>query len=319
MNKEMMDNLGERLPKELACLIKELPQADGLEEIRIYRGRNAELVAYGERIRTDLLMDDVRMKELMSALSGHALYRFERQMAMGYIPLPGGHRAGVCGAMTRMEDDSWRLGEVTSVCIRVAKRVPEASASIRPYLKDARGKPMSALLLGAPGCGKTTVLRDAALWLSRDFRVAVADEREELFAGSALHAGACLDVLAGMDKVHAFEVLIRSMAPEIIVCDELGREEDVHAVLDAVRCGVRVLASAHADGLYDLQRRPALYPLLRAGAFERYIHLGRYGSVKEVWDGFCNRLNQKEVRDSGVVGCGGDGDDWREQHRLSAL
>lgn len=318
---DKLDSLLSRLPKELSELIKGLDrqEADALEEIRIYLNRPVELMIAGQRRRTELSMNGAHIDGLLAALSGFALYRFEQQMAEGYMPLEGGHRVGVCGMMTRQNDGIWRMVTVTSVCLRIARRIDGASAPIREHLFTPEGRPRRVLLLGAPGCGKTTVLRDAALYMARDVRVAVADEREELFAQSAKEDKGALDVLGGADKARAFAMLIRSMSPQAIVCDELGREEDVQAVLDAARCGVSVLASAHADGLEDMLRRPVLQRLFDAGVFERYVHLGFHGSVLSVWDERGRRIEGKERLKYGGLGCGGDGDDRREQRRISLV
>lgn len=315
-----LDSLYPRLPQALSALLKELPTEDKrrLEEIRIYSGRPLELVFAGKRRITGPAMDENGLLQLLGTLSGMALYRFDREMAQGYIPLPGGHRAGVCGRMTRQADGAWKMAAVTSVCIRIAHRVDGASIPVRDHLLTETGRARRVLLLGAPGCGKTTVLRDAALYLAQRLHIAVVDEREEIFPTDGMR-GLSLDVLSGTDKARAFSMLIRAMSPQVIVCDELGREEDVLAVMDAARCGVGVLASAHADGLEELIRRPVMKKLFEAGVFERYIHLGRHGSVASVWDEIGKLLEGGKKTAYGELGDCGDGDDRRELRRLSLV
>lgn len=311
-----------RLTKELANLLEAMPtgEAEALEEVRIYAGRPVELMITGRKKTSSLVMESDAMARLLGALSGYALYRFEREMAEGYIPLPGGHRAGVCGEMTRQEDGTWRMNTVSSICLRIARNVKDASRPLRSLLFDKNGRARRVLLLGAPGCGKTTVLRDAALYMAAYIHVAVVDERGELFAqGEEIPEGCSLDVMHGVDKARACAMLIRSMAPQAIVCDELGREADAEAMLDAARCGVGVLASAHADGLEDLLARPVLRRLFDAGAFERFALLGWHGSVRAVWDGTGKRIDEREHDKHGELGRGGDGDDWREQRRVSSV
>ena len=308
-----------RLTPALAAALRALAPADAaaLEEIRVYAGREAALVAGGRTRRLGVRTDDAQMEALLAALCGQALYSCERQLAEGYLPLPGGHRAGVCGRMARGPDGAWRLGRATSVCIRICRSVPGASEAIRPYLLDGGGAARRVLLLGPPGCGKTTVLRDAALYLSgeRGLHVAVADEREELFAAAGAPAGS-LDVLGGMDKARAMTLLLRAMAPQVIVTDEIGGAGDAAALLDAARCGVGVLASAHAGSLADALRRPALHRWMDMRAFDGYVLLGRRGSVRAVYDE--SGRERKEDGD-GQLGCGGDGDDWDQCDGLSDL
>jgi len=314
--------LQDRLTKELAALLSAMPEADAaaLEEIRIHAGQPVELVIAGRRKACGDPIGAGALSQLLGALSGYALYRFEGQMAQGYIPLPGGHRAGVCGRMVHMEDGAWRMSEVSSVCLRIARHISGASLPLRPLLFDEQGGARRVLLLGAPGCGKTTVLRDAALYMASFVHVAVADEREELFAQeNAFPQGVRLDVMRGADKARACAMLIRSMAPQVIVCDELGREEDAKAMMDAARCGVGVISSAHADGMEDMLARPMLRRLFDAGVFQRIVLLGRRGSVRAVWDGAGRRMDGREHEKHGELGCGGDGDDRRQQRRISLV
>lgn len=277
-----------RLTPRVAKRLRAMDGAEAarLTEIRLRLGGPVELV-FGETAREEPpVVDRKEMDALLAALSGYALYACEGQMAEGYIPLGSGHRAGVCGRLVR-EEGTARMSGVTSVCVRVARHVPGASLALRPYLLDARGRPRRALILGSPGSGKTTALRDAAIHLSDEhgLHVAVADEREELFGACVPPgAGRRVDVLAGAEKAAAVRMLLRAMAPEVIVTDELGRPEDVEALLDAARCGVGLLASAHADGMEDALRRPALRALIDARAFDCYLHIGARAALLGAWD-----------------------------------
>ena len=138
------------------------------------------------------------------------------------------------------------------------------------------------LLVGAPSSGKTTVLRDIARQLSTGSlgairRVAVIDERGELagvykgIPGNFL--GPCCDVLDGYPKAQGILQAVRSLAPDCILCDEIGSEEDTRSLLQCLHAGVTVIASIHAGSSEEFMKRKQAELLMRAGAFETVAFL----------------------------------------------
>ena len=181
-----------------------------------------------------------------------------------------------------------------------------------PYIMGEGGRVCRALLLGPPGCGKTTVLRDAAKKLAdMGIRVAVCDEREELFPTGEAEQG--IDVMRGVDKAAAVEMLLRAMAPQAVLCDEIGNERDAQALENAARCGVCLLASAHAGTWPDVLRRPILKRLYDGATFERYLLLGRHGWLAAAYDAEGTSLFKEDGTD---VEHGGDGHDFAQRNRV---
>lgn len=306
--------LAARMTPKAAGLLMDLPmlRARRLEEMRFYAGQNACFVFDGRGETQNALFSAQEVDELVTALCGYSRYAYETRLAQGFIPLEGGHRAGVCGRVTRDKDGTARLSSPTSVCIRVARAIRGASEAVLPYVTEADGRIGRVLLLGPPGCGKTTVLRDAAERLAeRGFRAAVCDEREELFPEDAAQAG--IDVMRGADKATAIQMLLRAMAPQVILCDEIGDMRDVRALKDAARCGVGLMASAHAGTFDDVRRRPVLRALYEAAAFDRYLLLGRHGKLEAAYDAAGGLLaGGGNAHD----GCGDDGDAYAERRRF---
>ena len=191
------------------------------------------------------------------ALSGHALAARQETLSAGFLPLPGGHRLGVCGRM-----DEGRLREITSLCVRICHQIPGAGQKIFPRI---RGK--SALIIGPPGAGKTTLLRDLIRLTGQDGeQIGVIDERGEIAAcrdgRPMLDVGPGCDVVTGLDKSRAVSLLIRAMAPQVIAADELDGAKDASALREALRCGARILATAHGRSLSDVRRRRGMASLL---------------------------------------------------------
>jgi len=78
--------------------------------------------------------------------------------------------------------------------------------------------------------------------------------------------------------------MLRSMAPQVVVADEIGGAEDALALADAARCGAAIMASAHAASLGEAQSRPNLRSVLEAGVVALVALLGPApGMVRELW------------------------------------
>lgn len=296
------------LPQSLRQTLSALPEGllSDLEELRLKpecpvllrRGGEESFLDRRGGLTADLkearLFGREELKKTMLLLSGSSVYAFEEELRRGYITLPGGHRAGFAGRAVLERGAIRTLKDISSINLRVARAVPGAAQDILARLPLSGDAVPSTLLVAPPRAGKTTMLRDLARLLSdgigvRPFRVGLADERSELAASlygvPQLDVGLRTDVVDGCPKAEAMLLLLRSLSPEVLVTDELGRTEDGAAVAEAAMSGVTVLATAHARDEAEARRRPLLSRLLSEGYFSCLAVLSRRrgpGTVEEV-------------------------------------
>jgi stage III sporulation protein AA len=125
-----------------------------------------------------------------------------------------------------------------------------------PYIE--KNNIQNTLIISPPQCGKTTIIRDAAQQLGSRFKVSVIDERGEI---AAMHKGMpqydigdMTDVLDLCPKAIGIPLMLRSMSPDVIITDEIAGC-DVEAIKQALSCGVRIIATAHGDNVWQVKKR----------------------------------------------------------------
>lgn len=233
--------------------------------------------------------------QIVQAICKNSFYALEEELRGGYVTLEGGHRVGLCGQAVLENGRIKTFKNFSALNIRVAREVKRCADTLYPYLFDGQKKLRSTLLISPPRCGKTTLLRDIARKLSmggegfRGMQVGVVDERSEIAAcknGVVTNdLGYRTDVLDGCPKAFGMMMLIRAMAPDVIVTDEIGRREDVVALEEALHAGVKVIATAHGGDLDDIKRRPYIGGLVSGGYFDCYVFLSArpaIGAIREI-------------------------------------
>ena len=224
------------------------------------------------------------------ACCNDSVYSCEEQIRQGYITLPGGHRAGICGTAVLQSGQITAIREITSVNLRIAREIKGAAKELLPLFQKTLP---SFLLAGAPGTGKTTLLRDLARSLpdtpaGKDKKIAVIDERREISGisqGQTFYdLGPNCDILDGYPKCEGILMALRALSPQVIFCDELGGMEDAKAIEMGANAGVQFVATIHAGSKEELFRRPQIGVLLDIGIFSHIALLcpsGPRGIIQE--------------------------------------
>lgn len=260
------------------CKISEETAAD-VTEIRLRADRCITLTILNEPVKLNIFTDKTDLEECFMALCGYSYQHVEHCVADGFVPMKNGHRAGICGTYYKTDDGAARIKDITSINIRVARtQITKCPDELKQVLSEGGG----VLICGAPGCGKTTLLRAASRYLSdKNKRVSVVDERFELAPVMKSALPDNCDVLSGYPKHIGMLHAIRTLSPDVILCDEIGGMEDAGAVAKAANAGVKIVASIHGSGK-NVLRRPQTAALIETGAFDCAVLIRPFGAVDEV-------------------------------------
>ena len=291
------------LPTQIKCfLMKSKINLNKIQEIKIRIGKplmvSCDKNNYIVRESSGgiYLITEADIKEMLGFISNHSLYAYEEEMRQGFITIEGGHRIGLCGQTIMENGHIKNFRHISSINVRIAHEVKGCAEKVIQYLIQDE-KIVHTLIISPPRCGKTTLLRDLIRLISDGNQymegqtVGVVDERSEIGGCNKgvpqNQLGIRTDILDGCPKAAGMLMLIRSMGPEVIVVDEIGTKEDVHAIDYAMHCGCKMIATVHGKSLDEIREKPELGRLVRDHRFERYIVLGNkrgVGSVEGIYD-----------------------------------
>lgn len=262
-----------------------------LEEIRVRIGWPVELI-YDNRNEWlgnyDAMIDRQRLDEMLNYITGYSLYAMEEELRQGYITYEGGHRIGITGHATyetmegNTEPQIKNLVDIGGLNIRIAHEKKGCAEEIVPHIRNSDSI-FNTIFFAAPGIGKTTYLRDMIRVLASNHgkyaakKICVVDERSEIAAcinGKPQNdLGSRCDVLDACPKVVGMKMLLRTMSPDIIAVDELGKKEEFQ-ILEEMRCsGVKILGTIHAGCMKELLCNPMLRTAAETGCMERFVEL----------------------------------------------
>lgn len=296
------------LPKNIADIINKIPpfQLEEMEEIRIRINRPIEITIKGVPKFLSYIIQSEDAIHLMNKISHFSIYTLDEELKRGYITVSGGHRIGLAGKVILEDGRVKAIRDISSFNIRIANEKVGIAESIMPSIY--KGGLLHTMIIGPPQTGKTTLLRDIARIIStgnigagiQAKKVGIVDERSEI-AGCVsgipqLTFGHRVDVLDACPKAEGMMMMIRSMSPDVLIVDEIGRQEDADAIIEAIHAGIKLIMTAHGNSLQDLQKRPSLKQILDQQIFQRFVVLSRKqgpGTITHILDANGKELNQK--------------------------
>ncbi len=279
------------LPEKIREIFVNLPSTtkERVEEIRIRVHRPLEFIIEGKPLFPKVfdsmyVITASDAMHLLNQLSDYSLYAFEEELKRGYITIRGGHRVGLAGKVITDKGQVKAIRDISSFNIRVARQKIGVADRYTHFLFGAN-EWHNTLIIGPPQTGKTTLLRDIARIISEgnngiaSMKIGIVDERSEI-AGSVKgipqhRLGHRVDVLDACPKAEGMMMMIRSMSPQVLIVDEIGRKEDSDAIMEAIHSGVKIITTVHGKNLEDIIDRPTLRPLLNLHVFNRCIELER--------------------------------------------
>jgi stage III sporulation protein SpoIIIAA len=243
-----LDSLFEVLPPEISQAIKK-------------KGKNADLV--------EVILDLGRLPTARFAaeeveLSNVEVTKNDIKYVVSRIgKFDGDNRAGLARTLHRIAAIRNRMGKIVGLTCRVGRAVYGTTDIVKDLIESGK----SLLILGRPGVGKTTMLREAARILAENKRVVIVDTSNEIAGdGDVPHpaiGNARRMQVAQPSLQH--EVMIEAVEnhnPEVIVIDEIGRQLEAIAARTIAERGVQLIGTAHGNTLENLMINPTLADLI---------------------------------------------------------
>ena len=253
-------------------------EIETLEEIRIRVSKPIILKLANKEIIVEYIVTTQDILEIVEKITENSMYSYQQQICSGYITLKGGHRVGISGNVVMEENKVINVNYIYSLNFRIARQIiGVAEKVVNEVMKN--DEISNTLIISKPGAGKTTILRDLIRIISKTKTVGVVDERGEIAAmyknEPQNDLGIKVDILSNISKSLGIKMLVRSMAPDVIVADEIGTKEDIEAIKYAVTSGVKGIFTAHANNMEDIKKSPILKELLDLNLIDKIIILDK--------------------------------------------
>jgi len=243
-----LDALMGTLPLDVAQAITEANDSSNLLEVVLDLGR----VPTARFLKGEIILREEEVARADIDFVGSRISQFDDD-----------NRAGLERTLHRISAIRNRRGDIVGLTCRVGRAVYGTTEIIKDLIEDNK----SLLILGRPGVGKTTMLREAARILAESKRVVIVDTSNEIGGdGDVPHpaVGRARRMQVSKPSLQ-HEVMIEAVEnhnPEVIVIDEIGRELEAIAARTIAERGVQLIGTAHGNTLENLLLNPTLSDLV---------------------------------------------------------
>lgn len=291
------DEIFRILPVDICDALRDVLLKEPIQEIRIKVNKPIIIHLSSKEMILNRIATLNDIKQILVRVSNYSLYAYEEEIKQGYITIKGGHRIGIAGECVISKGEVRTIRNISSLNIRICKEVKGCSNEIMKYIVE-NDRVNNTLIISPPKCGKTTILRDIARNISngmpinnlRGKKVSIIDERSEIascFNGvPQLDVGIRSDILDNCLKKDGMIMAIRSLSPEILICDEIGTEGDIEALNMAFNSGVNIIVTIHGCNIEDIYKRKVFKDLLENSILENIIVLSNKkgpGTVENIY------------------------------------